>query len=214
VNELGLTAGLIILLAAALAPFIDMDLRRARRRRSQGTVSVTLTIDTGPFVEQMQRMSRAIARVTAVPRPPTDAARDIERQLAAIRRVLEVSDQQWRADLAAALGINDPEPNGGGAMTEQTDAAEALADIKDALIALPLSWDFFPDMGAALDDVARLIAARETAAEARGAERALREAAEEGPLHFAATHTGRDARGWNVVEADWLRARAAAGGAR
>lgn len=37
---------------------------------------------------------------------------------------------------------------------------------------------------------------------------ALRKAADEGPLHFAATHTGRDARGWNVVEADWLRDRA------
>lgn len=55
-----------------------------------------------------------------------------------------------------------------------------------------------------LDDLDALLAE----AERRGAERALREAANEGPLHFAATHTGRDARGWNVVEADWLRARA------
>jgi hypothetical protein len=38
---------------------------------------------------------------------------------------------------------------------------------------------------------------------------ALREAADDGPLHFAATHTGRAARGWNVVEAAWLRDRAA-----
>lgn len=43
---------------------------------------------------------------------------------------------------------------------------------------------------------------------ARKVAEALREAAIEGPLHFAATHTGRDARGWNVVEADWLRDRA------
>jgi len=45
---------------------------------------------------------------------------------------------------------------------------------------------------------------------------ALREAAIDGPLHFAMTHTGRDARGWNVVEPTWLNDRADAidGGAR
>jgi hypothetical protein len=36
----------------------------------------------------------------------------------------------------------------------------------------------------------------------------LREAALDGSLHFAATHTGRGDRGRQIVESSWLRARA------
>jgi hypothetical protein len=97
-------------------------------------------------------------------------------------------------------------------MTEQTEGAEGLRRVLvDQHIECGRVF-----VGVALARAVLTsdwLAAREAAAEARGAERALREAADEGPLHFAATHRNRDARGWNVVEADWLRARAAAAAA-
>jgi hypothetical protein len=88
--------------------------------------------------------------------------------------------------------------------TEREALAEVIQSVTD-------NWDEPLDEVHDVPAIINAILASDWLAGIRATARAeaLEAAAIEGSLHFAGTHTGREARGWDVVEAGWLRGRAA-----